>query len=150
MNIWSFLNYFNIFEDWGDHEKMSGKLLLVIDAIRAIIKQPITLSSPAYTNNGHASSSKHYKGEAIDAYIRRGIFTPFEILSNTVKALDKLQIHTYGLGYYPFWQDKKSVGIHFDVRDSLLYWISPRQGEYSYFATKEQFLDAVKYYKEGS
>jgi hypothetical protein len=146
--IWNFLKHFSITENWGDSTKISGYLLFVIDAVREILGLPINLTCPAFAKSGHASNSYHGKGEALDGYIAKSIFTPFEIFSNFIKALEKLQIFKYALGYYPFWQDKKCIGFHFDVRPSNLFWISPRQGEYHYFNTKDEFLEAVKFYKE--
>lgn len=147
--IWNFINHFSMFENWGNPNKISGILLLVINAVRDILGLPIRLSSPAWSDHGHASNSYHYKGMALDGYITRSVFTVFEILDNFIKALeDKLQIHNYALGYYPWWNDKKCVGIHFDVREKQVFWISPKQGEYIYYSNKEDFLEAVKFYKE--
>lgn len=152
MKIWDLLEHFSPSENWGDYTKISGKLLFTIDAVRKFIKLPIKLSSPAYATSGHSSDSQHGKGNALDAYIIKGFFTKYEALNQFIKGLEAMQINSYALGYYPWWNDKENVGIHFDVRECSLplWWISPRPGEYDYYVSKTAFLDAVKFYNGGS
>lgn len=151
--IWTLLKNFKSTENWGQTQKISGILLFVLDAVRSILGQSISLTDyPACPSEskGHASDSYHYKGMAIDVYISRGIFSVFEILNNFTKILETdLQIHNYGLGYYPCWtKNPNGVGIHFDVREKQVFWISPKAGEYIYYHSLNEFLEAVKYYKE--
>ena len=144
--IWNLLKYFSINENWGKPKKISGILLFVIDNVRKIIGLSIRLSSTAYTGSGHSSNSYHYKGMALDGYIEKSNFTSFEVLYSFISALeDDLQIKNYALGYYPWWKkDNNSVGIHFDVREKQLFWVSPSKGVYNYYTNMEDFLNAVK------
>jgi hypothetical protein len=150
--IWTFIKNFKPSENWGQPNKISGILLFVIDAVRSLLGLPIMLTDyPACpeTNSGHSPHSYHYLGMALDAYIGRGSFTVLEVLRNFTSILEiDLQIHNYGLGYYPFWTKyPNGIGIHFDVREKQTFWISPKAGEYIYYHSLTEFLDAVKYYK---
>jgi hypothetical protein len=118
--IWDVVKYFSPREKWGDPSKVSGTLILVMDAVREAYGDDPSLYSfilhCAYELSGHSDNSYHYIGKAADFHIRNK--STKELFSTQVfrmvTTLRELQITDFvGLGIYPQWN---SPGFHLDVR----------------------------------
>jgi len=109
--------YFNEKENWGDHTKVSGLLVLALVQIRELVGSPFKINC-AFDTKGHATKSQHYVGNAVD-----GVFTKISFpvaIVRVEKALQALQLDTrMGLGIYPQW---RTPGFHFDVRGMRARW----------------------------
>lgn len=118
MSIWNYVKHFKRTENWGDPDKISGQLLLTLDAIRERIGWPIVIHC-AYATDGHSPHSYHYRGMAADFHF--DINYPFYFQTGTLlKILAELQFTRFvGLGVYPDWINP---GFHIDVRGYYARW----------------------------
>lgn len=125
--IWELIEYFSPDENWGDPDKVSGLLLLTIDAVRKVYGEDPSFHSfvvhNAYATSGHTTRSQHYHGKALDFHIRDKFHPPDHFRTQFTKlklALEGLQIYNYvGLGVYPDWS---IPGFHLDVRGNKARW----------------------------
>lgn len=123
--IWSCLNHFSPQENWGDFDKVSGLILLPLDAIRDYCGWEFFVHC-AYNLTGHTTKSYHYKGLAVDGHFDPLI--PFDIqIVKVEEALYDLQLEDFmGVGLYPTWKnlrtDEQVPGFHFDARGFKARW----------------------------
>lgn len=125
--IWELVEYFTPEENWGDPDKISGLLILTIDAVRKVYGEDPSLHSfiihNAYETSGHSAHSQHYLGKALDYHIVDKYHPPdpFPLqVDKTLRALQELQIDNHvGLGIYPDWD---IPGFHLDVRGEKARW----------------------------
>ena len=114
-DIWSKLKYFGRKENWGDPDKMDECLLLELDQLRYHLQSPLVILCG---NQGkHSKNSYHYikNGScAVDLIIPEYKKTPFDLI------LDVTRFKFTGIGYYPHWRYKDSLGfgLHLDMRKS--------------------------------
>lgn len=120
MNIWDIVgDHFTKNEAWGNADKMSGFLLLVIHALRKVVGQPFVIHC-AYATAGHEDGSQHYVGGAVDFHIEGMSFK--DAIAAVEQALTALQIENrVGLGIYPDWPEAIR-GFHLDVRGVRARW----------------------------
>ena len=101
----------------GSESRISCKLLGMLEALRAVLGQPITITS-GYRSKGYnkkvggAPNSYHVKGRAADIQVRNK--TPREVYEAAEKLFD-----TCGLGLY---ERGKSGWVHIDDRDIPARW----------------------------
>ena len=125
--IWRTVKHFSPREKWGDPHKVSGLLVLSLDATRDVYGEDPTLYSfvlhCAYELSGHSDKSLHYEGKAADFHVRSNGRPPDTFVQQVLlmtKALGNLQLSEHvGLGIYPQWN---SPGFHFDVRGERARW----------------------------
>lgn len=131
--MWSWIKYFTSKENWGNYLKVSPLLIFVLDMIRHRSGKAINVHC-AYDTRGHAETSRHYLGLAVDFHFEGcNANVPLESL---FEVLESLKI-PFGLGYYKDWNSK---GYHIDIyRDKTTYWVHDETG-YTYYATKQAFL----------
>ena len=122
--VWNQLRYFCTDEKWGNHKKINGALLLILDELRHEIGHPFAIHC-AYDTKGHSKNSQHYTGNAIDFHIvGLDLFTAY---IKIVEVLKELQVNNrVGLGVYPDWN---SPGFHIDLRGTKARW-SRNKGDY--------------------
>lgn len=119
---WDKLRYFTKEEFKKDPNRVSKKLVLLMDDIRhqmaKISKNSRCIIHEAWASTGHAPKSYHYTGLAIDCH-----FTGLDILTQWGILSSCKEIG--GLGYYPDWNNP---GWHIDLRPTLyrLTWICKR------------------------
>ncbi|MCD8568847.1 MAG: D-Ala-D-Ala carboxypeptidase family metallohydrolase [Geovibrio sp.] len=120
--IWKNLKYFTENEKWGKAERMNPALLLLLDRLREKVGRPFVIHC-GYEEGGHASGSRHYKGDAADFHIE-GMKFP-EAVDSLLKALHGTEIlgqvsaAYVGLGIYPDWN---TPGFHLDIRGYSARW----------------------------
>jgi len=123
--IWDYLEHFSHRENWGDPDKVSGLILLPVNAIRDYCGWEFFVHV-AYDLSGHTIDSYHYKGLAIDGHFDPLI--PFDIqIIKVEEALRDLQLDDYmGVGLYPTWENLRTheplPGFHFDARGFRARW----------------------------
>lgn len=114
-------------EAWGDPNKISGLLLLVLYDIRCRSGWGIQIHCG--TQGNHCENSYHYKGLAADWH--------FIVPNNSVSFRDQARFlmqylvdmqldNSTGLGLYPQWAHS---GFHLDVRGKKARWLK-QGGEY--------------------
>jgi len=118
--IWDRLKYFKPYEKWGDPSKMSGTILMVIDAIRDIVGVPFLVTCGYEINKDRQiKKSRHMISDAVDFIITT--LPAQEAYQKLLFAIKLLQIDdTIGLGIYPYW--KPQAGYHLDVRGERARW----------------------------
>lgn len=117
MEIWDFLRHFNKNENWGNHEKINGFLLLALDELRHRIGHEFIIHN-AYAQTGHSDDSLHYKGSAVDYHICTKSF--LKTCNDVILCLSEMQIaDRVGLGIYPDWNNP---GFHLDSRGYQARW----------------------------
>jgi len=149
--IWDYLNHFSPQENWGNNRKVSGLILLPVNAIRDYCGWEFYVHN-AYSPTGHTPSSYHYKGLAIDGHFNPLI--PFDIqIVKVEEALYDLQLGDFmGVGLYPTWKNLSTgeglPGFHFDARGFKARWgwtgevdEKGKKKYYSYDYVKEFILD---------
>ncbi|MBN2251069.1 MAG: hypothetical protein JW724_03225 [Candidatus Altiarchaeota archaeon] len=108
-------------ENWGDHTKVSGLLLLLLYAIRNITGWPMIVHC-AYEQAGHNPTGQHPLGNAVDIhFLQRQTPKDFydqiltmETVLKGLQAWDRV-----GIGIYPGWA---CPGFHLDVRGDHASW----------------------------
>ncbi len=116
--IWHKLQYFEKNENWGDPDKMSGLLLLLLDNIRRYYVRPFLIHC-GYDESGHSTNSQHYLGNAVDFHIESGESFSTQI-DKVVRILDWFQVSDrVGFGIYLDWNNP---GFHLDVRGTKARW----------------------------
>jgi len=120
--------YFTEKEAWGDPEKMSGLLLLVLLAIREIVNEPFYIYC-GYSTTGHVDGSFHYKVPclAVDFGTKSDIWNAYCDINTTIINLQLEK--SIGLGAYPHW--KPYPGFHLDIRGWLARWAKLKRSEYT-------------------
>jgi uncharacterized protein YcbK (DUF882 family) len=139
LEIWDVLQHFGKHEKWGDPDKMNPALLVLLDKLREIIGKPIIIHC-GYDTDGHAPSSQHYVGNAVDFHI---VGLPIEQAHEAMQgALHMLGLlDRVGLGIYPFWN---SPGFHLDVRGEAARWGRLKNGTYvAYDTALNEYLEAA-------
>ena len=123
--IWEVLQHFSVTENWGKSDKVSGLILLTVDAVRDYCGWGFIVHV-AYDLSGHKKKSYHYKGLAIDGHFDPLI--PFDIqIVKVEEALFDLQLGEFmGVGLYPTCTNlvtgEPLPGFHFDVRGFKARW----------------------------
>ena len=127
-NIWDKIDkYFEPKEAWGEPEKMSGLLLMVMYDLR--FHSGWAIHVHCGTQGKHCKNSYHYQGLAIDFHFKtpNGIFTFREQAKYLMQYLVDMQLdNSCGLGVYPQWANP---GFHLDVRGKKARWLR-QDGEY--------------------
>lgn len=130
MNIWDAIDPdeyggFTPSENWGDHNKICGLLLMALFIIRRESGWPIIIHN-AYKTQGHSKNSQHYKAKASDWHFKTDV--PFkEQVETVLDILDKYQLSdSMGVGIYPFWNNP---GFHTDSRGSKARWSYNKHGK---------------------
>lgn len=115
------LKYFDLSENWGDPEKVSDHLAVMVDNYREALEHRLYISpveGAVYAKNkGHAKASWHYIIEgrnefamALDGFPEGDLFRAWVLA---------LKFPFSGVGVYPYavWSAKGLVGmLHIDVR----------------------------------
>lgn len=116
--IWKHIKHFTPHENWGDHTKVNGLLLLLMDAIRHLWGMRFVIHC-ACDLSGHSTKSYHYTGDANDFHIKDVV--PFYFQTEQMeRTLEDLQVaDRVGLGIYPDWHNP---GFHLDVRGVRARW----------------------------
>lgn len=115
-SVFSSLNHFNRNEAWGDPDKVSGVLLLLLDEIRERLGKSIVVNT-AYSTKGHSANSRHYVGDAVDFHVL-GDF--LEVERRLQEIFEELNVSDkIGFGIYPDWY---RPGFHLDTRGSKARW----------------------------
>lgn len=116
--IWHHLDHFTKQENWGDPDRVSGLLLLLLDTLRDRWQARFIIHC-AWEPGGHAAQSQHYLGNAVDFHIEDG--QPFALqIAVMERFLAKLNVSDrVGLGIYPDWNHP---GFHLDVRGEKARW----------------------------
>lgn len=128
------MRYFKDSEWRKDPSRVSPLLKEALDNVRHAAGVPIVINV-AFSTSGHAPSSYHKRGEAVDFSFRGLDFSKqlHAILSQNVLR---------GIGYYPWWNNP---GWHVDLRQGKhLFWLSPVAGKYEYFLGEEDFREACE------
>lgn len=120
--IYNRLQHFSKQEAWGDHRKMNGSLLRLLDRITDKAKKyawenykevAYCIVHCGYDTEGHTENSRHYVGCAVDFHFTS--ITPMEAYEIIIQILKEEQmINHSGLGVYPDWHHP---GFHLDIRD---------------------------------
>lgn len=99
--------------EFSEPEKMSPKLLKLLDALRDYLGRPIVITSS--TEGKHSKNSQHYLGKAVDIIVPnyRGSLLSLYLLVE--------RFNFTGIGLYPDWKynGKRIGGLHLDVRDEI-------------------------------
>lgn len=137
--IWRIIENFSPKENWGDPNKMSGTLLLTLDAVRRFYDHPFVIHC-GFATTGHSEASFHYKGEASDFDIKEpGVSFHTQIIK-FLHILDGLQLSgSVGLGIYPQWNNP---GFHLDVRGESARW-GYLNGDYCSFGRALDYTERV-------
>ncbi|WP_022852019.1 hypothetical protein [Limisalsivibrio acetivorans] len=120
--IWNNLKYFSKDENWGDPDRINPALLILLDSLRGCVDRPFLIHC-GYETSGHATSSRHYTGDAVDFHIegvgyKTGVNALLEAL-HKVQICDTVSAAYVGLGIYPDWRDP---GFHLDIRGYSARW----------------------------
>lgn len=108
--IWEKLKYFKQTENWGEPDKMDEALLLKLDQLRELVKEPININCG--TQGEHVTNSLHYQGKAVDICFpeSRKPLIDYYFLAE--------RIGFGGIGIYPYWRYDNQIigGLHLDTR----------------------------------
>lgn len=106
---WDTIKYFSPNEKWGDPNKMSYELLILLDNLREYLDKPIIIHC-GYEDR--KNSSYHCKGMAVDCHCSN-----INLLDFYTEAS---RFSFGGIGVYPWWN---KPGLHLDVRreDNIIY-----------------------------
>jgi len=116
--IWNQLNYFNRAEAWGNPDKVTGCLLMLLEAIRGRVKDGFVIHN-AYSTDGHSANSQHYLGNAVDFHINTNMGFRKQIYL-LLGIFNELQVAQHiGFGIYPQWNHP---GFHLDIRGTRARW----------------------------
>ncbi len=121
---WDNIEYFKQIEfgavDVAEH--VNPKLVIALDHLRQIIKQPIIIHC-AYELEGHTKRSKHYSGDAADWHANKGMLIKIFLEASRIKDFT-------GIGIYPYW---KHPGLHTEVGGYgiRLIWLKKSNGVYT-------------------
>lgn len=117
-DVWNIISqYFKSTENWGNADKMSGTLLLLLFALRKVIGRTFVIHE-GFATSGHTTGSQHGLGNAVDFHIQGLPFV--EAVAQMETALHALQVaDRCGLGIYPDWNNP---GFHLDVRGTKARW----------------------------
>ena len=102
---WLKLKYLKKEMAWGDSTKVQLELVLLLESICTYIGKAARINC-AYAEDGHATNSQHYLGNAADL-----VLPGFSLVDQMIIALKFDGVH--GLGLYPFWN---TPGLHIDIR----------------------------------
>ena len=100
-HLWSLVEHFDLFENWGDPYKMWVLLVYYLDAFRDYLCKPLIVNCGWEVRN----SGWHPSGAAVDLYCPG--------MNYKLLAFKAMQFPFTGLGLYPFWN---RPGLHLDVR----------------------------------
>jgi len=116
--IWKRLEHFTPLEKWGEPNKMSGLLLLLMDAIADEMGHHVIVHC-GYELGGHSKNGQHDDGTAADFHFKEaGPY--FNQICELERILEDLQVaDRVGLGIYPDWNNP---GFHLDVRGARARW----------------------------
>ena len=118
MRVWDLLRHFSREEPWGDPDRVSGTLLLTLEAVRERLGWPIVVHA-AYATAGHNPRGYHPRGLAVDFHFATELPLRHQV-KHLLAALDDLQLAAHvGLGLYPDWTHP---GFHLDVRGYRARW----------------------------
>ena len=146
---WGRINHFTSREHWGDLDKVSAILVILLDKFRDYCDVPFYLTpageGASYCTTGHARESWHYVIEDRHPYALAVDFFPK--LGYADIGLIAIHKGWRGVGIYPDTKyprvGAKAHMLHFDLRfTEPLYWIR-RKGEYHYYTTYEDIEKAV-------
>jgi len=117
---WSRVKHFKPTENWGDVSKINPVLIYKLDKMRSYANRPFIIHV-AYDIEGHAKSSYHGMGMAIDGH--------FQGMSLLEQYLIAERFIWGGLGLYSWWNNR---GLHLDIREQSYgaRWASEKEGEY--------------------
>ena len=124
MSIWDYIEGFSKSENWGDPERMSGFLLLVLSAVRHFYrakydKDAVFVIHYGYDLSGHVKKSQHYLANAVDFHIKTKL-AYLDQIDALLDIFESLQIaDRVGFGIYPDWN---SPGFHLDCRGKKARW----------------------------
>ena len=136
-------------DNWGDIFKMSSFLVFTIEAMRFLAKNPIVLTSPAYTGRGHSKNSLHYIGQAADIRVLGMSLMDMFILAS--------RFPFTGIGIYPH---ADHPFLHVEIDELIPFenrglWIGIKskcpeklaRGEWDYVTFNEENLKELVYEK---
>jgi len=139
--IWDYCKHINRYERFGDADKMNGLLVILLDIIREESKQPLVVHC-GIEGSGHATKSYHYTGDAVDFHLV-GCDLPCAAIK-ILETLKRMNIKYYGLGAYPYWNNK---GFHLDLGyrkdNEKLYWVGKEDNTYDYYKDTGSFIKAI-------
>jgi endonuclease YncB( thermonuclease family) len=111
------LKYYKKTEKWEHMNGLTTEMKDTLNKLREEIGLPFNINC-GYATNGHSPESYHYKGMAVDFYIKETGFA--DAYKRVVGALSALGIaNKVGLGVYPDWNHP---GFHLDVRGRHARW----------------------------
>lgn len=125
-------DHFDLSEWVRDPSRVDTRLCHALEAVRKSGGVPVTIHV-AYDTSGHAPSSYHYRGQAVDFH-----FSPRLPLADQLAAILSVT-GLGGIGYYPEWAHP---GWHVDLRDDRLFWVQ-RAGRYHYYTRLDDFKTAL-------
>ena len=125
--LFDLLPNFSVNEKWGDYNKMSPVLLVLLQKLRIDFgKQCWFKINVGFKDGGHSETSQHYVGKAVDFSIANISFE--DAFIKMEKLLDEYGIaDKCGLGVYPHWNKR---GFHLDVRGTKARWGRLATGTY--------------------
>ena len=118
-NIWDRVDrYFSKNEAWGNPDKISGLLLMVMYQIRCSSGWPMIIHCG--TQGLHCEGSYHYKKLAVDFHFGIDHTTLLGQSQHLFDFFDEMQLADFvGFGLYPQWNQP---GFHIDVRGYRARW----------------------------
>jgi hypothetical protein len=134
-DFWSTIRWFTPNEWNDDPSKASAALVRQLDQIRNLTCSlddhpsgvPIHIHV-CWANEGHASNSYHYSGQAVDFHFSAGLLPLEELL--LILSIPEVG----GIGYYPEWHPRP--GWHIDRRPyedpGRLFWVYRSSYGYDY------------------
>lgn len=136
MGIFKFIAGFRYSEPWGNHTKMNGLLIMLMEKVRTAYKMRYDSKAVfhihcGFEERGHAKKSQHAwpisghggylgrVGNATDFHIQTTL-TYAEQIEAMESIFKELQVEkVVGFGIYPDWN---SPGFHLDVRGFAARW----------------------------
>jgi hypothetical protein len=118
---------------------MHPQLMILMELARQKLGYPIDIHC-SYDTKGHAISSRHYDGKAIDCSSE----VDYKKLALTFKEVADYMELKIGLGLYPFWNNK---GVHIDVRpeaERTSYWVRDHDEVYLYRCDFDTIIEMAK------
>ena len=110
---WKSIKHFKVTDNWGDVNRISVKLVDLLDEYRSFINTPINVN--VGTQGTHVEKSEHYLGLAVDiCFPEKEVKDLFDLF------LAASRFDFNGIGIYPGWHYNGKVigGMHLDIRDS--------------------------------
>ena len=145
---WDLIQWFKPTDHWGPLDKVSGRLVAVLDHFRWTVGVPLLLTpvgeGAAYASRGHAPHSWHYIVPGRNEYARAvDVFPAYDFWRVAKAALAYPRWR--GVGIYPHAHYGKIKGmLHLDIRTTdWICWWRTKKGEYRYFDTPQALLDDI-------